>query len=216
MDTTNYSGTDMRVKRMKKVNVRDMTVAAMLSAVGFVLMYLDLSVPFVPFFLKLDVSDLPALLASFSLGPVYGLLVSLVKNLLHLPVTQSGGIGELSNFILCTALVVPAGIIYQRKKTKKNAVLAVFVGLIVMTFMSYPSNVYVIYPLYYKFIMPEAAIMEIYKGVADTFFPFMNIDTMAKGILYFNVPFTFVKDLITALITILIYQPLRPLLKGNN
>ena len=82
--------------------------------------------------------------------------------------------------------------------------------------MSYPSNVYVIYPLYYKFIMPEAAIMEIYKGVADTFFPFMNLDTMAKGILYFNVPFTFVKDLITALITILIYQPLRPLLKGNN
>ena len=216
MDTTNYSGTNMKANGLKKVNVRNMTVAAMLSAVGFVLMYVDFSVPFVPFFLKLDVSDLPALLASFSLGPVYGLLVSFVKNLLHLPVTQSGAIGELSNFILCSALVVPAGMIYQHKKTKKNAILATFVGLLVMTAVSYPSNVYIIYPLYDKFIMSEEAIMEVYKGVAATFFPFMNIDTMAKGILYFNVPFTFVKDLITALITVLIYQPLRPLLKGNN
>lgn len=216
MDTTNYSGTNMEIKTRRKVNVRNLTVAAMLSAVGFVLMYVDFSIPFVPFFLKLDVSDLPALLASFSLGPVYGLLVSLVKNLLHLPVTNSGAIGELSNFILCTSLVVPAGLIYQRKKTKKNAILATFIGLLVMTAMSYPSNVYLIYPLYDKFIMSEEAIMGVYKGVADTFFPFMNIDTMAKGILYFNVPFTFFKDLITAVITVLIYQPLRPLLKGNN
>ena len=206
----------MEIKTRRKVNVRNLTVAAMLSAVGFVLMYVDFSIPFVPFFLKLDVSDLPALLASFSLGPVYGLLVSLVKNLLHLPVTNSGAIGELSNFILCTSLVVPAGLIYQRKKTKKNAILATFIGLLVMTAMSYPSNVYLIYPLYDKFIMSEEAIMGVYKCVADTFFPFMNIDTMAEGILYFNVPFTFFKDLITAVITVLIYQPLRPLLKGNN
>ena len=79
MDTTET----IRVNK-GKVNVRSMTVTAMLSAIAFVLMFLDTAVPFVPNFIKLDVSELPALMASFALGPVYGVVVCLIKNLLHL------------------------------------------------------------------------------------------------------------------------------------
>ena len=208
MDTTNYTGTNMGVKR---VNVRKMTVTAMLSAVAFVLMFLDTAVPIMPSFIKLDLSELPALMASFALGPVWGVIVCLVKNLLHLTMTQTGGVGELSNFILGACLVVPAGMIYQHKKTKTTAILGAIVGALFMGVISFPSNLYIVYPVYYNF-MPKEVIIEAYQVLV----PFAKIDSIAKCLLFFNVPFTFVKGLISALITIVIYQPLRPLLKGNN
>lgn len=62
-----------------------LAVAAMLSAVAAVLQFVEFSIPLIPSFVKLDISDLPALLGTFSLGPVYGVVIQLVKNLLHLP-----------------------------------------------------------------------------------------------------------------------------------
>ena len=211
MDTTNFTSSTMESKTMKKVNVRSMTVTAMLSAIAFVLMFLDTAVPIMPNFIKLDVSELPALIATFALGPVYGVIVCLIKNLLHLFMTQTGGVGELSNFILGVGFVLPAGLIYHHKKTKKNAVIGAVIGAIVMAAISFPSNLYVVYPVYYNF-MPKEVIVEAYQKLA----PFVKIDSIEKCLLMFNVPFTFVKGLISAIITVLIYQPLRPLLKGNN
>ena len=125
--------------------------------------------------------------------------------------TQTGGVGELSNFILGVGFVLPAGLIYHHKKTKKNAVIGAVIGAIVMAAISFPSNLYVVYPVYYNF-MPKEVIVEAYQKLA----PFVKIDSIEKCLLMFNVPFTFVKGLISAIITVLIYQPLRPLLKGNN
>ena len=211
MDTTQFTGTNAETKTVKKVNVRSMTVTAMLSAIAFVLMFLDTAVPIMPSFIKLDVSELPALMATFALGPVYGVIVCLIKNILHLFITQTGGVGELSNFILGVGFVLPAGLIYHHKKTKANAVIGALVGAVVMAAISFPSNLYVVYPVYYNF-MPKDVIVSAYQAVA----PFANVDSIEKCLLMFNVPFTFVKGLISAIITVLIYQPLRPLLKGNN
>ncbi|MBO5617364.1 MAG: ECF transporter S component [Pseudobutyrivibrio sp.] len=194
-----------------KLDVRKMTVTAMLSAIAFVLMFLDTAVPIMPSFIKLDLSELPALIATFALGPVCGVIVCLIKNLLHLLITTTGGVGELSNFILGAAFVLPAGLIYQHKKTKKNAIIGAIVGALAMAIISFPSNLFIVYPVYYNF-MPKDVIVAAYQALV----PFANIDSIAKCLLLFNVPFTFVKGLISAIITILIYQPLRPLLKGNN
>ena len=209
MDSVQLTGAKMETK--KRVNVRSMTVTAMLSAIAFVLMFLDTAVPIMPSFIKLDVSELPALMATFALGPVYGVIVCLIKNILHLFITQTGGVGELSNFILGVGFVLPAGLIYHHKKTKANAVIGALVGAVVMAAISFPSNLYVVYPVYYNF-MPKDVIVSAYQAVA----PFANVDSIEKCLLMFNVPFTFVKGLISAIITVLIYQPLRPLLKGNN
>ena len=113
---------------------RAITLTAMLSAVAFVLMFLDFPIPFlIPSFVKMDVSELPALLASFALGPVYGVVVCLVKNLVHfITMTTTGGAGELCNFLLGACFVFPAGIIYQRQKSRKNALVGVLVGAVVM------------------------------------------------------------------------------------
>mgnify|MGYP002621700203 CR=1 FL=1 len=212
MDSVEMTNQTTRTeKTTKRVNVRNMTVTAMLSAIAFVLMFLDTAVPFVPSFIKLDLSELPALIASFALGPVYGVVVCLIKNLLHLLMTTTGGVGELSNFILGVAFVLPAGIIYHTKKTKTRAIIGAFVGALCMALVSFPSNYFIVYPVYYNF-MPKEVIVEAYQAIA----PFANIDSIGKCLLFFNVPFTFVKGLISAVITIFIYQPLRPLLKGKN
>ena len=83
-----------------RVTTRALVMTAMLSAIAFILMFINFSVPFMPSFIKLDISELPALIGSFSLGPVYGVVICLVKNLLNLTQTSTGGVGELSNFLL--------------------------------------------------------------------------------------------------------------------
>lgn len=211
MDSTQMTNGRAGARMNSKLDVRKMTVTAMLSAIAFVLMFLDTAVPIMPSFIKLDLSELPALMAAFALGPVWGVIVCLIKNLLHLLMTTTGGVGELSNFILGAAFVLPAGLIYHHKKTKKNAIIGALVGAVIMGAISFPSNYFIVYPVYYNF-MPKEVIVAAYQALV----PFANIDSIAKCLLFFNVPFTIVKGLLSAIITILIYQPLRPLLKGNN
>ena len=119
-------------KIMSGFQIRKMTVTAILAAVSTVLMFLSFNVPFMPSFIKMDFSELPALIAAFAYGPLSGVIVCLIKNLINLLSTQTGGVGELSNFILGCAFVLPAGLIYKHKKTKKSAVLGALLGAVIM------------------------------------------------------------------------------------
>ena len=103
---------DSRAER--KIMIRRIAACAILTAMAVLLMYLEIPLPFMPVFLKFDFSELPVLIGSFALGPVWGIVIELLKNLIHLPVTQTMGIGELSNFIAGTIYVGTAGIIYHK------------------------------------------------------------------------------------------------------
>lgn len=83
----------------KKVSTRELVSIAVGAAISFVLMLLEFHLPFAPDFIKLDFSDLPALILAFGFGPLAGVLTELVKNLLHLLISSTAGIGEVSNFI---------------------------------------------------------------------------------------------------------------------
>lgn len=194
----------------KKSNIAKLTVIAMLSAVGVVLQYLEFSVPFVPAFLKLDFSDIPELIGAFLLGPVGGVVICLVRNAVHLLVSQSAFIGELSNFILGAAFAVTAGLIYKTHKTKKGALAACLCGALVMAAVSVPSNYFIIYPVYAELF----GGMETILGLYQTILPAAN--TLLKALLIFNVPFTLVKGLLCAVITMLIYKPLSRLFVQMN
>ena len=100
-------------------STRYLTSTAMLSAVAFVLMYFEFSIPIMPSFIAFDLSDLPALIGTFSLGPWYGVLICLIKNVLHLTVSKSAFVGEFSNFLLGVAFVLPAGLIYKHKNLSR-------------------------------------------------------------------------------------------------
>lgn len=189
-------------------NVRYMTVTAMLSAVAFALMFFEFSIPFlVPSFIQMDLSELPALIGAFAMGPWYGVIICLIKNLIHLLITTTGGVGELSNFILGAAFVLPAGLIYQRKKTKKNAVIGSVLGTAFMALLSVASNYFIVYPVYTAFL-PMDTILAMYQEILP------SADTLLKCLVIFNMPFTFVKGMLSVIITLLIYKHISPIIKG--
>ena len=148
-------------------SVRYMSVTAMLSAVAFILMFLDFSVPFMPAFIKMDLSELPALIGAFSMGPVCGILICLIKNVLHLFITTTGGVGELSNFLLGVAFVLPAGLIYRHKKSRRSALIGSLLGAVIMGVFSVVSNYFLVYPVYYNF-MPEEAVLGAYQVIVPS------------------------------------------------
>lgn len=188
-------------------NVRKITTIGIMGAIAFVLMYIEFSIPIMPSFIKMDFSELPAVLTSFALGPWYGALVCLIKNLLHLPFTATSGVGELSNFILGVFFTVPAGYIYKINRTKKNALLGAIVGAFVMAAISFPSNYFVVYPFYTNF-MPMEAIIGAYSAILP------SIKTLPQALLIFNVPFTFCKAMANVLLTFLIYKRISPIILG--
>ena len=192
-----------------KLNTRYLAVTGMLSAIGFILMYIEFSVPIMPGFIKADLSELPALIGAFAFGPSCGVLVCLVKNLLHLTVSSTGGVGELANFILGAVFVGTAGFIYKYKKTKMNAIIASVVGAVLMGIASFPVNLFITYPFYYNF-MPKEAIITAYQAIIP------SMQSIEQCLLCFNVPYTAAKGLISVVITLLVYKHLSPMLKGNR
>lgn len=188
---------------------RVIAVAGVLSAVAFVLQYIEIAVPFMPGFIKFDFSDLPALIGAFALGPAAGIIIEFCKNLLHSFVSNSFGIGEISNFILGSVFTFTAGLIYKRHKTKKGAVIGSLVGALAMAAISYPANRFVVYPVYYQF-MPKDVILQAYQLILP------SMQSVEQSLLAFNVPFTFIKGMIDVVITFLVYPKLSPILHGRH
>lgn len=183
----------------------------MLTALAVGLQYIEFPIPIMPAFIKLDFSDLPEIIGAFAFGPLAGVIISLLKNLIHLAVSQSGFIGELSNFMLAAVFSATAGIIYKKKKSKTGALIAGVVAALVMALVSWVTNFYIIYPLYYNVMgFPEPAILGMYQALLP------SVKSIAQALVIFNIPFTFVKGLIDVLVAMLIYKPLSPLLKGKK
>jgi len=193
----------------KAISIRKITVTAIMSAISAVLMFLEFSIPIVPSFLKFDFSDLPAVITSFALGPVWGVIVELLKNVIHLPVSGTSGVGELANFIIGALLVLPAGLIYKLKKDRKGAVIGSLAGALIAAAASIPVNLFITYPFYTNF-MPMEAIIAAYNAILP------GTDTLIKALVVFNAPFTFVKGMICVLLTFLVYKKLSPVIKGKN
>lgn len=181
-------------------------VTAMLSAVATILMALDFPIPFlIPTFVKMDFSELPALLAAFSLGPVSGAVVCLVKNLVNLTMSSTNGVGELCNFLLGICFVIPAGLIYRHKKTRRSALIGALAGAAVMALCSVPVNYFISYPFYTAF-MPLDTIIGMYQKLIP------SVDGLLACLVIFNAPFTLLKGLLDMVLAFLIYKPLSPLL----
>ena len=187
-----------------------LTVTAMLSAVAFLLMFIEFPIPaLIPSFVKMDISDLPELLAAFSLGPIYGVAVTFLKNLLHIVFkgTSSAYVGELCNFLLGAVFSLAAGFIYQRKKSRKSALVGAIIGAALMAIVSVPLNYFVVYPAYVVcYGMPLEAIIGMYQAILP------SADSLIKCLTIFNMPFTFCKGMLDVLLCFLIYKPLSPLL----
>jgi len=190
---------------------RALTGTAMLAAVATILMYMEFPIPIMPGFIKMDISELPALIASFAYGPLSGIAVCLIKNLIKLPSTSTAAVGELFNFVMGALFVGVAGIVYKKNKTRKGAIIGAVAGALIMALVSVPYNYFVVYPAYVvMYHLPLEAIIGMYQAINP------NVNGLLACLVTFNVPFTFAKGMVDALLCFLIYKPLSPILHGRK
>lgn len=199
-----------KVNTSTMIRTKDMTKVAMLSVIGFVLMYFQLPLTFVaPPFMKLDISDLPVLMGAFTMGPVYGIIIAALKNLMHIIFkgTMTAGVGELSNFIISSTFALVSSYIYRKHKTYKGAVLAMTVGVVAMTILAMTSNYFVVFPLYGK-VMPMEAIIAMGSAITP------KITGLFTMMIYSVLPFNLIKGFTTSAVMMLVYKKISPLFKN--
>ena len=206
------STTEITAKQKSAKGVRFITLTAILTAIAVILQYLEFPVPFfIPSFVKFDFSDLPAILAAFLVSPVSGVTVCLLKNLIHCAVSQSAGVGELCNFLLGAVMVIPSWCIYRIKPTKLTALIAMIAGSVIAAVLSLFINYYITYPFYESFYkMPMDAIIGMYKELNG------GVGSLWDALIWFNMPFTFVKFMIDSIIVFFIYKPLAKAIRKND
>ena len=188
-----------------RITTRTLVSIAMLTAISSVLMFMNFPIPIFPSFLKFDFSDLPAIIGAFAFGPFAGIVIELLKNTVHLMQTETGGIGELANFLMGTALVLPAGLIYRVKKTQKGALLGMLAGIISTSIVAALANYFILIPFYESF-MPISAIVAACAKIIPA------VDSLGKVIVYSIIPYNLFKGFVVCLITYLTYKRLSGLL----
>lgn len=162
-------------------NVNKMIKISLLVAIAVVLMYFDF--PVIPLFpwLKIDLSEVPALMGGFAYGPVAGGAIVILKVLLRFLIkgTETAFIGELANIIVGLALVVPAAWIYSRNKSKKTAIIGMIIGGIVMELLGIVANVYFLLPAYGMQMAPAELSQYVIVGLL----PFNGLKALIVGII---------------------------------
>ena len=192
-------------------NLSYVVKVAMLSALAYAIMFLEFAIPIFPSFLKMDFSDLIPLVGALALGPVAGILIELIKNLLHLITTHTGGVGELANFIVGSAFVATAGALYLRNKTRKGAVIALLCSIAAMIVAGALVNYFITIPLY---AIVLGFSTEAIVGMSSAVIPAIH-DKLSLILLAFC-PFNLLKGLILTIITIPLYKKISPLLHREN
>ena len=193
------NNTTTNIKRGNLVSARTITMTALLAAMSYVLAFLEFPVPLSPSFARMDLSDLPALIGAFAFGPMIGVMIELIKNILQLVSTSTGGIGELANFLMGASYVLTAGFIYKYKKTKKMAMWACVISSVVMGIVAAIVNYFILLPLFEMFMPLEQLIA-----------------SFGEFVLFNALPFNILKGLIIGAIAMLIYKKLTWILKGET
>ncbi len=173
-------------------------------------MFLEVPLPLMPPFLKFDFSEIPVLVGTFALGPVYGIIIELLKNLIHLPWTGTMAIGEMSNFITGSIFVGTAGFIYRKNRTRKGAIVSMAIATLALAVIAVPVNAFINLPLYASVL---GMSMESILGWTQTVNP--AIDSELKLLLLGFVPFNLFKGIVVSAITFCVYKPISKLINST-
>lgn len=189
-------------------NTKTMVKISVLAVISFILMQLEFPIAFLaPSFLQMDISDLPALIGSFAIGPMAGVIVQLIKNILHLFQTSTVGIGELANFVVGSTFAYTAGYIYYKEKTFKRAMKGLILGTLAMTVVITIANYFIMFPFYAKLYGIDLDTI-IAMGSAIN----KNIIDLKTMMFIAVVPFNLLKGAIVTIMTLLIYKRVSPIL----
>ncbi len=196
----------------KLLTTKTMVQIGLLSAVAIVLMLFEIPLWFAPPFYKIDFSEVPVIVGALALGPIAGVLIELIKIMLNFLIdgTLTAGVGELANFLIGSALVVPAAMIYKKNKTRKSAMIGLAVGTIFMTALGCVLNAYLLLPAY-----ATAFQWDIEKLIAMGTAVNPNINSLWTFIFFAVAPFNLLKGLLVSVITLVIYKRISIILKNS-
>ena len=195
--------------KKRRVSTLSMVKVALLAGIAYALMFLEMPVPLFPGFLKIDLSDMPAIVAGLALGPIAGFAVEAVKNFLHLiTATSTGGVGEIANIVVGSSFVVVASLVYRSEKSLKALIKGFALGTIAMVIIGSAMNYFVMLPFYGKIMGLEAII-----GMGTAINP--NVKDLLSFVLWFIAPFNLVKGIVISIITIPLYKKIEKLIKNN-
>ena len=192
---------------------RRVALVGVFSAIAAVLMLFELPLWFAPSFYELDFSEVPIMIGAFALGPVAGVLTELVKILLNLVIngTNTAFVGEFANFVMGCAFVVPASVIYKRKKNRQHAMIGLAAGTVIMSAAAVFINALVLLPAYAKaFGMPVDAFVQMGTAINPA------INGIWTFVLLAVAPFNLIKGVLVSVITVLLYKHISPILKGTR
>ena len=177
-------------------------VFAAISIILYIVPYFNIALPIFPAFLKIHIDEVPVFIAGFAYGPWSAVFILLVKTLAKLPMTNTGGVGELADLIYSTAFIIPAAIIYKKHKTLKGAFIGLGVGTIFQLVVSCFVTTFLILK-FYIFVMGMSEGMIL--GMCQAINP--RITNLQWPFLFFvSLPFNALKDVVVILITILLYK----------
>ena len=150
------------MKKTKFLSTSKLVKISILSAIGYILMFISIPLPMLfPDFLKIDISDLTALLGGVALGPMAGVTIALLKNLLQFVTGMSttGGVGEFANFLIGGSFVFTVSYIYSKKRELSGVVIGLISGMVIMTIVGCISNYFLILPFYEPIGWPIVAVL---------------------------------------------------------
>ena len=193
------------------MKTKNLVVTAMLGAISGVLMVLEIPMFFVLPFIKLDLSELPIMIGGFVMGPVWGILVAIIKILVKLVIkgTSTAFVGELANLSAALLYMLPAAMIYKKNKTRKHAGIGMTVGTLAASVGMVILNTFVMFPFYMNlFGIDEAALI----GMSSQANPLAT--NMLTIMLFMIFPFNIVKYGIVSILTMLVYKRISGLIKS--
>lgn len=199
----------------KVFSTRKMAVIGMFSALSAVLMLFEIPLFFAPPFYKLDFSELPILVGTFAFGPAAGVMMEFIKILLKLVMkgTSTAFVGELANFAVGCSLILPASVIYSFKKNKKTAIVACVIGTLVITVFGTAFNAVYLLPAFAKlFHMPVDALIAMGTEANSL----VKEGSIVSFVVACVAPLNLIKGTAVSVVTLLVYKPLSPILKGTS
>ena len=191
------------MKKTKFLSTSKLVKISILSAIGYILMFISVPLPMLfPEFLKIDISDLTALLGGISLGPMAGVTIAFLKNLLQFVTGMSttGGVGEFANFLIGGSFVFTVSYIYSKKRELSGVIIGLLAGIVVMTIVGCVSNYFIILPFYQTIGWPIDAVVAMGAAINPT------IDSKISFVIWMIAPFNILKSGLMSLLTLPMYK----------
>lgn len=198
------------MKSTKFLTVSTLVKISILSAIGYILMFISVPLPMLfPEFLKIDISDLTALLGGISLGPMAGVTISFLKNLLQFitGMSTTGGVGEFANFLIGGSFVFTVSYIYSKKRNIQGVIIGLVSGIVVMTVVGCIANYFIILPFYATIGWSIDAVVSMGAAINPA------IDSKMSFIIWMIAPFNILKSGLMSLLTLPMYKKTEKILK---